>query len=96
MTCQRSNAELVMISAYYRHKNSVNQQWQDYLATRTPSEYIADISAYVADQRVAQYEQSIQAASAIDEHECLAAVGHLCPVCEPFQYGLQTLVLYFF
>ncbi len=84
MTRQRSNAELVMISAYYRHKNSGNQQWQEYLATRTPSEYIADISAYVADQRIAQYEQPIQFVQQVDEHDCTAAVGHLCPVCEPF------------
>ena len=79
---QRSAAEYLMIYWYYYHKNR-EQQWQEYLASRTPSEYIADISAYVADQRVAQYEQS-QAAFAIDEHDCLAAPGICCPVCEPF------------
>lgn len=81
---QRSAAEYFWIYRYYYRKNS-QQQWQEYLASRTPSEYIADVAAYVADQRVAQYEQS-QAASAfaVDEHECIAAPGICCPVCEPF------------
>lgn len=48
------------------------------------------LNAWIMDRRMEQYEKHpnnlhrVVVSIPISDHDCTAAVGHLCPVCEPF------------